>query len=311
MTAPMLIMRASGGLSNRIQAVVAGVAYCLLTGRALVVDWRDGMYSDDFSNVFPLWFHLRGLPTACLEDTLARVCYNADAVYPPFWRDRLTETVAVEYLFNNDHLSPENVAHTSLNFQDLERPESILVGWGWDMRPVLALTPLLRERLPRFSDESDRGIVRRILLEHIPFAPDLAAEANAFAARYFLPKRMVGLHIRHTDLRSPLDRLLRTLDSVLTQEDGLFLATDNKHVENMVRRLYPHVAVLPKAYPIADTPLHSHVPGLSNVRKGREALLDMLLLARCQHIIHYRRSSFARIPALLSFLPEAYIHIVH
>lgn len=309
----ILVMRASGGLSNRLQATIAGVGYCLLTGRALCVDWRDGIYSDDFTNVFPRWFTLHGLASASCEETQTRA---RDGLHPPFWHEWLSEAITVEYLFpGNDHMLPQSVADSSLNFTDLTLTQPVLAGWGWDLGPALQLAPLLRERLPHFANATDQEIVRRLLVEHIIPAADLTAEADSFAAAQ-MDADTVGLHIRHTDMKSPLDCLLRTLTKVAgSLEKGgsqrrIFLTTDNKHVEKMVRRLFPRVITREKIYQGDDIPLHCHVPGISNEQKGREALLDMLLLARCQHIIHYSRSSFARIPILLSGLAPEYIHSV-
>lgn len=305
----ILVIRASGGLSNRLQAVMAGVAYCLLTGRALCVDWRDGMYSDDFSNMFARWFELRGIQTATCEEAVDRAAHG---LYPLFWQPWMGEAVPVEYLFpGNDHMLPQSVAQSSLDFTDLALPQPVLVGWGWDLGPAQRLIPLLREKLPRFAHAPDHDIVRRLLVEHIIPAADLKAEADAFAAR--LDADTVGIHIRHTDMQSPLDRMLHTLGEVAGRgKDGrsIFLTTDNRHVEALVRRLFPRVITRERLYQGDDIPLHCHVPGISNERKGRDALLDMLLLARCRHIIHYRPSSFARIPVLLSGLAPEYIHSV-
>lgn len=307
---PLLVIRASGGLSNRLQAAAAGVGYCLLTGRALCVDWRDGMYSDDFDNVFPRWFDVRGLATATCDEAQALA---RQGVYPPFWEEWLPEAVAVEYLYpNNDHILPQSVASSSLDFTDLSLSQPVVVGWGWDLTPARHVAPLLRAHMPAFSANSDEEIVRRLLVEHLVPATNLAAEADAFAAAHFGPST-VGVHIRHTDMQSPLDRMLHTLAEVAGaagQERPIFLTTDNKHVEKMVRKLFPRAITREKIFQGDDIPLHCHVPGISNERKGREALLDMLLLARCQHIIHYRRSSFARIPILLSGLTPEYIHAV-
>lgn len=309
MTPKILVIRASGGLSNRLQAATAGVGYCLLTGRALCVDWRDGMYSDDFSNVFPLWFNVRGLAVATPNEAAA-LARSSGGVHPPFWEPRLDSPTTVEHLFNNDHMDPENVVRTSLDFRNLDYPHPVLTGWGWDLQPALSLAPLLRRRFKRFVGLSDWDVAARLLTEHIRPAPDLKAEADAFAEAHFTPGRTVGIHIRHTDLQSPLERMLQALHSTADPEDVIYLATDNRHVEKMVRKLFPRAVRRQKLFAPGDDPLHSHVPGLSNAQKGREAVIDMLLLARCDRIIHYRQSSFARVPTLLSGLAPSYIHQV-
>lgn len=331
---PTLVVRASGGLSNRLQAVVAGIAFCLLSGRALCVDWRDGMYSDDFSNVFPQWFTVRGVQSIAVEDVLAHAAARPDAVHPPFWQGRIADAVTVEHFFDNDHLSPANVARSSTDWacpdesravencpdencadktrqgcSSLVAHAPLLVAWAWDWKPALALAPRLRATLPDFAGLTDREIIYRLTREYLVPAPDLVAEADAFAAAHFAP-RTVGIHIRHTDLQSPLDLMLAALRAVAAPDDTVFLATDNAHVERAVQRLFPRTISRSKYFSPVGEPLHSWVPGVSNVAKGRDALLDMLLLARCGHIIHYARSSFARLPIALSGLSDAHIHAV-
>lgn len=310
-TRRLLILRASGGLSNRLQAVAAGIAYGLLTGRALCVDWRDGIYSDDFSNVFPRWFSLDGPEQAPLPDAAP----PEGRVFPPFWKDRLAEPVAVEYLFEENHMAPDNVARTSLDFTCLDYPQEIVVGWGWNLTPLRRMLPLLR-RLPSAPDgwstrePSAEDAARHLLTRHLAPHPEIAGQVEAFAARHFAPGRTIGIHIRHTDLQSPLERMLEALRDLAVPGDTIFLTTDNRHVQTAVSRLFPGVVVTEKCFPPGGVPLHCYVPGISNEQKGREALIDMLLLARCDHIIHYRRSSFARIPALLSGLPPERIHSI-
>ncbi len=306
MTQHTLVLRASGGLSNRLQAVAAGLAYCLLSGRALYVDWRDGIYSDDFSNVFPRWFRLSGIPQASPPVPP----FVEERVFPPFWKDWLSEAVAVEYLFDNDHMAPASVARTSMDFSRFDYPQEILVGWGWDLTPLRHMLPALQQRYPAWSVFSEGETARHILTNHLVPAPEILHSVETFAAAHFIPGRTIGIHIRHTDLQSPLGRMLDALRHLATPDDTIFLTTDNRHVQMAVSRLFPHAVFTEKQFSPGDEPLHCYVPGLSNEQKGREALIDMLLLARCDRIIHYRRSSFARLPALLSGLPPERVHAV-
>lgn len=306
-----LLVRGSGGLSNRLQAVIAGVAYCLLSGRCLCVDWRDGMYSDDFSNVFPLWFQIEGLPS--LEKVPAWPADAQGGLYPPFWHDWLNDAVAVEYLFNNDHLEPKNVALTSIDFTHTEYAESLLVGWAADLQPALALAPALRNaavrlQKPFLAQYTDREIVRWLAQTYIRLQPHLQSRVDAFAAKHFTRARTIGIHIRYTDLQSPLEAMLDCLRSIATDACTIFVATDNKHVQATVCRLFPQAVCTPKVFPVGDEPLHCFVPELSNVQKGEEALVDMYLLSRCDELVYFSQSSFSRIPLLLAQLPDENIH---
>lgn len=303
-----LVIRGSGGLSNRLQAVLAGIAYCLLSGRTLCVDWRDGMYSDDFSNVFPRWFTVQGIATL---DAIPPT--QAGHLHPPFWDAWLHEAVAVEYLFNNDHLSTENVARTSIDFSCTNYPQDVIVGWAVDLQPALLLAPRLREaaealQKPYLREYTDRDIVRWLAQEYLHLTPRLAHKVERFATRHFSRPRTIGIHIRHTDLQSPLEEMLACLRRRAEEDCNIFLATDNKHVQAAVCNIFPHAVFSPKSFPNGDEPLHCFVPELKNVQKGEEALLDMYLLSKCNELIYYHKSSFSRIPLLLSSLPAAHIH---
>lgn len=306
-----LLVRGSGGLSNRLQAVLAGIAYCLLSGRTLCVDWRDGMYSDDFSNVFAQWFQIQGLP--CLDNVPVWPDDAPEGLYPPFWKDWLNDAVAVEYLFNNDHLTPDNVALSSIDFTRTAYEQSLLVGWAADLQPALALAPALRDaalrlQKPFLAQYSDREILRWLAQTYIHLQPHLLRRVEAFAAQHFTGPRTIGIHIRYTDLQSPLEAMLHCLQNIATDECAIFVATDNKHVQAAVCRLFPCAVFTPKVFPASDEPLHCFVPELSNVQKGEEALVDMYLLSKCDELVYFSQSSFSRIPLLLAQLPPENIH---
>lgn len=311
-----LLIRGSGGLSNRLQAVLAGMIYCQISGRRLCVDWRDGMYSDDFSNVFPQWFRITGLESVAHIDPTGM---EVEDMYPPFWREWLHEAVAVEYLFENDHLSAENVARTSIDFTHLNYMQNLIVGWAADLQPALALSGLLRDKAidlgePYLRGVSDRDILHSLAVKHLHLQEPLARRVEDFARQNFCKAHTVGLHIRYTDLQSPLEAMLDCLRQVLGAAKArgeactVFLATDNRHVQTMVRKLFPNTVFTPKVFPAGDEPLHCFVPELSNVQKGEEALVDMYLLSKCDEIIYYSQSSFSRIPVLLADLPEKNVH---
>ncbi len=303
-----LVVRASGGLSNRLQAVICGLAYCLLTDRVICVDWRDGLYSDDFSNVFPLWFKIEGIESLSYEDMYS--AYKGQAsINPVYWQDWIHEPIAVEYMFNgNDHTLPETRAMTSIDLQDTNLKEDILVFWDWTINSITPLIPKLRAKFPHMANMDDTEIPRYLLKKHICPVPEMNQEADAFFDKHF-HKPPIGIHIRHTDLQSPLPKLLEKLKE-LSVDENIFLCTDNEQVEKMVLRLFPHAVTRQKTYQGINVPLHSYVEGVSNVQKGREAVLDMLILARCKHIIHYAHSSFARISALFSALDAEHIHSI-
>ncbi len=306
--AKTLVVRASGGLSNRLQAVICGLAYCLLTERAICVDWRDGLYSDDFSNVFPLWFSVDKMQSIAFHDLLTRY-QNGSSIHPPFWQDWIHEPIAIEYMFaTNEHATPSNREKTSIKLEDINRTEDILIFWDWSIKAMQPLIPKLKAKFTHLANVDDADIPRYLLKKYLRPLPSIVNEVDNFFIKHF-ESPPVGIHIRHTDLQSPIPNLLNKLRE-LVANDKVFLCTDNAQVEKMVCRLFPRTVVRNKIYQGTNVPLHSYVEGISNVQKGYEAILDMLILARCKHIIHYDRSSFARISTLFSELDSSHIHSV-
>ncbi|KUG27742.1 hypothetical protein ASZ90_002409 [hydrocarbon metagenome] len=295
-----LIIKGSGGLSNRIQAALAGIGYCLLTGRTLCVDWRDGLYSNAFENVFPLYFTVPGLGAVDVPPPVS----TQATIFPEFWRDRLADPVAVEYLFDNDHLSRAVRDATCLDFTRTDYGQDILVGWGVDLAPALSLAPLLARDVPGFSGRKPHEACRDLLRGYLRPVPELAGAVEDFASARFSPSGMIGAHIRHTDLKAPLDAFVRVIREIMEKTGyGLFLTTDNRQVQATFCRLFPGTVHTEKFFPGPGEPLHAYYEGQDNARKGFEALVDMYLLGRCRHIVHYAPSSFARVPILLSGLP--------
>ncbi len=309
------VVRASGGLSNRLQAILGGIAYCLLTNRTLCVDWRDGLYSDDFSNIFYEWFDICHVKTALCEQVFDALAQGAE-VYPIFWKEHLQQPIAVEYLFPQDnHLSTkiQTLSNFDLKQEHLLENDAIaapiLVYWGWDCTGINTLIPLLQEKYPYFKNLDNLDIQRELLQNYLIPTQNVCQAVESFYNTHF-HKPPLGIHIRHSDLQSPLPKMLNFLEKIHQKNDELFLCTDNEFVEKMVKRLYPHCQIRSKTFQGVNVPLHCFVPGISNVQKGFDAVVEMLILAKCRSIIYYAPSSFSKISILFSQLTRDQIYAV-
>ena len=60
----VLIIKAKGGLGNRILSAVTGLVLADLTNRTPFIDWRDGTYAPEGVDSYPLLFESR-LATDC------------------------------------------------------------------------------------------------------------------------------------------------------------------------------------------------------------------------------------------------------
>ena len=122
-------------------------------------------------------------------------------------------------------------------------------------------------------------------------------------------KAVLGVHVRLTDAAAGMESrrvinmvdILNSVDSWLSKNhnSGIFLASDEEQVVSMFNSRYPGIVYSQDCIRSTDgTSIHGHydegVQG-SAYSKGREVLIDALILARCDHLIrtHSRVTAFS------------------
>lgn len=291
-----LAVKASGGLGNRLLGIMCASVYSMMTGRKLCVDWSDFMYSDNGENVFPKLFKLDGLPFSYRIPRTEDIC-------PEFWRELLYVNALLEQ-YGINHLDPRVMDVTRVDLTK-RYEQTIAAFWSFNLDPLHKALEHVHERLPRFAGLDVDEVCGELMKKHILPRPVVTDRVDAFAEKNFSTP-MVGVHIRQTDLRMPLEEVGKTVED-LKRELGarVYLATDNPRVERMMGELFKDELVLmPKRYPDGEKHMHSHrITGMSNFDKAVDAMVEMYLLSRCNAIVRYQPSSFARISGYCSNLP--------
>jgi hypothetical protein len=309
-----------------MQTLALGLCVAPLMNRTLVVDWRDPMYSSRGENSFDTFFSLRGV------DWTTEVPAT-NSVFPRFWRGRL-------HSYPDDHLWVRvpwvGRRHDHGVLSQLDRDETALVFWAWywnDEHHAL-LQPQFEALDHPFASMKKQEIMRLLLRRHLVLASAIQRDVDAFVNQNF-GSATVGVHVRHTDRKVPLTGCYQQLDAALDSEPeaGIFLATDNREVEEGFRARYAtrSFVAAPKWFPEAPgEPIHRALPsrgqrsqastlagkggssgpsaglspiGRDKVRMGREALVDMCALARCEYLVYSSGSSFSEMAMLLSSAP--------
>ncbi len=291
-----LAVKPTGGMGNRLLGILCAVPYSLMTGRKLYVDWSDFMYSDRGENVFPKLFKLCGVPFAY------RLPQTPD-VYPEFWQGNLASNALVEQIGIN-HLDQAVMEQTRIDLAT-RYPQTVATFWSFNLAPMQAALEHIQEHLPQFRCLHADGICKEVMQKHIRPRPVVSSRVDEFAARHFTGP-MIGVHVRHTDLRMPLEPTLRAVyDLKKALGARIFLATDNQAVERALSRQFGDALVaLPKRYPENGLHLHSHrVTGMTNFEKALDAAVEMYLLSRCDAIVRYQASTFAQISWYNSDVP--------
>lgn len=287
-------------MGNRVLSVLGGILYADLSGRRLVVDWRDPAYSGDRRNAFD---HFFSSPRASVPLVLP----NA-SISPEVWRGRLDRTVDE---LMSEHESdveadsdPRTNAKYSIDVRRLDYREDIVVRWSYT-HDLERLRRHFRERRPDLAGLNDASVLRRLLTERLELAPSLMDRVRGFSAEHF-SETTIGVHVRYTDRKNSFERYPAIIDELIRRDERavLFLATDNRLVEELFRSRYSRVVTIPKWFPEPGLPLHRVRSCPDKLGAGADALVEMYLLGRCRYLIYDQSSTFGVIARLLSNAPR-------
>lgn len=149
---------------------------------------------------------------------------------------------------------------------------------------------------------------------HLRLKEDLVNTLACYSDEHFIAKKILGIHYRGTDKageapRASWETMRETVANYLqahSDVDGLFVATDEAGFYEFMKDTFPGTPVLPLQ---SKTKAHFQTDLSSgNYAKGREALVDCLLLSRCSALI--RTASFLSAWASL-FNPKLPIVLVN
>jgi len=298
-TKGLILVKGIAGLGNRMLAFLTASLCAVTTGRRLIVDWRDPIYTgrggiapDLFSDLFvsPL---VNQLPERI----------EARSVVPALWQGRLDETLAVVGRSHDPKFYKRfgSFRYLAVDLRRIDYADDVLpVFWSW--REVLRpLRPYLSRIDERFPGMSDWELLREAAKRYLQPCERIRAAVDRYVAERFT-RRMLGLHIRATDALAPVGKLIRTAKRLVREQkcDGVFLATDNAQMEERMRRTLPNVVMLPKQMPKEVVPLHYDPACKDRVERAAQALMDVLLLSRCHCLSYSSRSSFGYVASILA-----------
>ena len=288
-TPKYVLVKGNAGLGNRLYAVLTAALYSRLSGRRLLVDWTDRQYSNDGANVFKRFFMARCAGVGIDDDDDIP---DTDSVNPWMWRRHL-RTSAHEMLMEHAPAAlhdPLAGAIVSFDPSRLDHQEELLVMWSYN--------PLIKQMRRHFRGSladwrrlDETAILRRLMHDTLKLHPSIAGRI-ADIRRDWGNGPLIGIHVRHTDKRTNLRQIKARLAACHRQfpEAGIFLATDSGQVEQDFHRDYPGLLTVPKWYP-ASGRLHGREECPDRSLNLTEALIDLYLLAGCEHLVINSSSS--------------------
>lgn len=294
----VLVIKAKGGFGNRILSAATGVVLATITNRQPVIDWREGMYLPAGTNLYPLLFE------QAADDPGPEAFDDERDVAPPIWSGRLSEQPIdlIRTHFPNSHSSPFVYRRLSI---DLLRPAvGARVAVFWSYLPKFARLRGAIRRTPALAGRSTESLARYALDRY--FRPN-ARVRDALDALFAGHRRpVIGVHIRYTDRKAPLDVIERELTRMRTRlpEADIFLATDNADVETRIKARFDRVFTIEKAMAAPGVALHFDAGFADPLREAENALIDLWALSRCDRLIHSRHSTFSVAAALIGAIPR-------
>jgi hypothetical protein len=294
-----LLVKAKGGMGNRMLCAVTGILYGQITGRKTIIDWRDAAYCNDGTNTFSRFFNAHQVfPETILP--------HDASIYPDIWTGQLHKSMSTmlsEYN-PNKHSSIWIHRKYSIDVRSLDYAEDIVVFWYYTGR-IRALKTHLQNSDCGFAGLDSDGIVRKVLLEQMKLSDEVRQRIDDCKTAIDWPEKVIGLHIRHTDMKTNLDYYERALRRFLCREPNahVFLATDNGQINREYHERYKNIFSTPKWFPDRLSPMHQNSTCPDKVLNGIEALVDMYLLADCDYLIYPGGSTFSQLARLLSNIP--------
>lgn len=291
-----LVVKAKGGMGNRMLCAVTGILYGSLAGRKVVVDWRDKTYSNDGTNSFSKFF-------SCSDVYPEKVLPENMTVYPQIWEGQINKSID-DMLCEYDpdkHSSIRIHSKYSVNIHKLEYEYDTLVFWYYQ-----ELIKILQKHFNCLKDNEffnlpKNHIIQKVLREKMVPVREVREKIAIFKEANWA-QEVIGLHIRHTDRKTDLVKYVRALRRFRKRSPNahIFLATDNREVIEDYASHYKNVFSTPKWYPDGMSSMHQNRSCPDKIANGIEALVDMYLLAECDYLIYPGCSTFSRIGRLLS-----------
>ncbi len=292
----LLVIEVRAGLGNRIQSLISGQRLAERMKRKLVVVWRRHPYCPaHFQTLFE---------------------NNFRVVKWPFMSRRLQHipgiNAIVRYVYVN---SPQAIY--GVDYYALRTPIIYISSWAINvdksevrLPSYVKATNVLRIEKEYEWDRHCQRYIQENLVGYLKALRPRAAilqKIEEFAGCHAMQK-MIGVHVRRTDFhsrsRAQDSRYIDRMKQLIGQDPSIqfFLATDNPESETFFQSHFPkQIVTYPKEYK-TDRLRQTSV---------KDALIDMLLLARTKLIILPLYSSFSRLATCFNNTPFEYIDPVY
>jgi hypothetical protein len=285
-----ILVKGSSGLGNRILAAATAILYGQITQRKVIIDWSDGSYSENGVNVFHIYFQNSSIAT--LQDLPI-----TDSVYPQIWQGNLHRPFGAL----KNELQLQGYSDMSFDVKKIYYSEEILVFCSYNSK-IHEMRELFINDFTYLKKMTNPEILKIIISQNFKLQFDLRERVEQFKKQHF-SNYNIGVHIRYSDMKISLDQLYQQVVKVQQKykKANIFLATDSQKILQDFQNTYDNVIVTDKWFSPSGQRLHQNWDECPDkIENGRQALLDLYLLAECDSLIFSSQSSFGYVASLLS-----------
>ncbi len=294
-TQGQLIVKAKGGLGNRLLCAITGILYAECTGRNAIIDWRDGIYDEEGENAFSKLFECQNTyPTSSIEESSGPI--------PLIWQNNLEKSIGNMMTEFSPTSHKSRFIHRKYSIRtDRTYPnKTTLIFWNYIDR-INQLKKTLKKLNHPYSSLKKEEIINRTLKERLTPKRDILEKIEQFQSAHF-EENTIGVHLRYSDRKIPLSKYVNPIEKALkaNPKANFFLATDSKEAEKWFIQKYPNTIFYQKRLP--SNGLAMHDPTLSHNKSlaAEEAIIDIYLLSKCKTLIYPSNSTFSYLSHCLS-----------
>lgn len=140
----------------------------------------------------------------------------------------------------------------------------------------------------------DRKRGHELIQKYVKIKPEIQEKVADFTKKRFNGSFTIGVHYRGTDKETeapkvPFKTVYEEIDKVMEGRKGvnIFVASDELSFVKDISKRYPGQVLFAEVYRSKDGKSfhNSKQKKISNYQKGEEALLDCLLLSKCDYLI--------------------------
>ena len=286
----MILIKANGGLGNRMLSAASVILYANATKRPWSIDWSDGLYANQSDNAYALLFQTHN------KQQIAKPFeQDFDSVIPTIWNKRIESSphqLMCQY-YPGQHSSPLVYRKMSSPITAKPKENQLEVFWSYTSK-------FGRVKQYLSKDNRDRDTALSYTLKSY-FQPNDSVIRKVAALVDQTGGKTLGVHIRYTDLKVPIQKVIDKVRKCITTENysNIFLATDSEYAQTIFTREFENVLVNEKFLSKENEQLHTYKESDNKLGDSNSALVDMMMLAHCDALVYHSRSKFAETSRLL------------